>query len=291
MNDSIDEEITPEVIASQVELERDGFFGTVVIVEGDSDASFYGQIFTPGACSFVVSCGKDNAIGAMQILQPAAGNDVICIVDADFHHLSVSSVPHTANTFVTDYHDSEVMMIESQSFEKLFKEFTTRTKSIKHATTMHKVKDIVYGAVSALGAFRFISARDCINLTFRHLKESDYGFISQAELKLDINHVVNSVKNKSKQYSLDNIEITDAINAVLESEYDRKQLCNGHDLCGAIARSLQRFFGSEDTKSASRTNVERILRIGYETRYFLNTSLCLAIDAWQKSSGRSIVSV
>lgn len=289
MNDSIDEEITPDIIASQVDLERESFIGTVVVVEGDSDAVFYGQLFAPGVCSFVVSCGKDNALGAMQILQPAAGDDVICIVDADFHHLAITVIPKLSNVFITDHHDSEVMMIESSSLEKLFKGFSSRDKAKKHSATPHTVRDHIYNVVAPLGAFRFLSARDCMNLSFKHLKESDYGFITQSELKLDIDRVINSVKSKSKQFSLDTKKIIKDIETILQSGYDRKQLCNGHDMCGAIARSLQRFYGSEDTKSASRTNIERILRIGYEKLNFQNTSIYSELIAWQIASGRTII--
>lgn len=81
------EYITPHTIANAVRMNRLQFSGSFVIVEGDKDARFYKNYFDPSRCHIEIAFGKENAIGAINILEGDGFEGVLAIVDTDFDFL------------------------------------------------------------------------------------------------------------------------------------------------------------------------------------------------------------
>ena len=88
-------------IANSVRLLRSAFSGTVLIVEGGKDLRVYRRFVDNNQCKLVNAFCKDNAIGALNILEMNNFQGVLAIVDTDFWNLDGVRVG-SPNLLVTD---------------------------------------------------------------------------------------------------------------------------------------------------------------------------------------------
>ncbi|GAB6037889.1 hypothetical protein JCM15519_24480 [Fundidesulfovibrio butyratiphilus] len=290
MTDTVDTEITPDTVASQILLERDAHAGTILVVEGDADSKFYKKLIDTGECSIIVACGKENAISATKLINMDSVEGVLCIIDADFSAIYEPTHYECNNILNTDYHDAEIYLIESPALNKLYDEYGS-SKKIDQALSICKcsLKDLLYGAAQIIGAFRLWSMKSGENLTFKRLPSTEYKFISSSDLSCDLIRLIASVFNASEKRSFDSAVVKEEIYKILSKKHDRRHLCNGHDLCWTVSRSLRKLLGSADSKSVCVDNIHRILRIGYEKLHFEKTNLFKLVAAWQESSGYKIL--
>lgn len=289
MHDTIDNEITADTIATQVELERDNHHGPILLVEGDSDSLFFNNLIDSKSCRIVVSSGKENAIGAIEILNKEGATGVLCVVDADFHHLGVAALANNENVVISDHHDLEILMIEDSAFDKLVKNFGSDEKVAALLATGLSVRDAIYKSCAIMGAMRLWSIESGNNLNFKKLKNKKYHFIDLRDLACDRDTLITSVKNASEKFNLANDAINNGISDVLNRGYDVRQLCNGHDMCWVISRALRRLIGSLSEETSAPENIEKILRIGYETGNFKLTGLCQSMVAWQARNACTLI--
>lgn len=287
MCDTIDNELTAETVASLVELEREDHKGAILIVEGDTDSIFFKRFIDTAKCKVVVANGKENASGAITLLNKDRSEGILCILDADFHHLGVRPVAGIDNVVISDFHDIEILMIESPALEKLVDEFSQQPK-LQASTRSQSVRDLLYIAAQQIGALRFWSVESATNLTFKRLKNTNYNFISLDNLSCDFDAVLRSVFAASSLPSVQHSHVLSCVDEVLSRHYDRRHLCNGHDICWILSRALRKLFGSEDSKSVCIKNIERILRIGYDLEYFSTTDLYKSIADWQNNQELSV---
>ena len=289
MADTVDVEITADIIATQVEFERDAHSGAILIVEGDSDSNFFKTIIDESQCKIVVAFGKENATGAISKLNGDNISGVLCIVDSDFTMLGVGAGEKIDNVVVTDFHDIEIMLVESESFDKLVDEFASKEKIKKIASTGRSVRDVIYKAATVVGAFRFLSLVKKLSLDFNKVEENNYNFVCMKSLKCNVVSLINSVRAASNTLCFKTDDIAKEIDEILAQDHDRRHLCCGHDVCGIISRALRRVIGSHDEKAVAKNNIERILRIGYEKRFFEATQLCGNIKDWQTKNSDYVV--
>ncbi|EHJ46352.1 hypothetical protein DFW101_0335 [Solidesulfovibrio carbinoliphilus subsp. oakridgensis] len=282
MTDTIDEEITADVVASQVEFERDAHDGAIIIVEGDSDSHFFKKIIDEENCKIVIAAGKENATGAIYKLNKEDFSGVLCIVDSDFCCVGHVDIDDTNNIAMTDFHDIEILLFESPSFDKLVEGFGSKHKIASALNgDRNNLRDLIYEPGVLIGAFKLWSKINSHNLTFKKLGDKGYAFININDLSCDIQSLIRSVKHASAMQHLVDSDVEKAILEISSSDLDKRHLCCGHDICWIISRALRKLIGSHQKESVSKENIERILIIGYEKCYFLTTQLYQKILKWE----------
>jgi Protein of unknown function (DUF4435) len=100
--------------ANEIKMLRSTFSGTFLLVEGNSDDTFYKNFVDRSTCRLRVTGGKQRAIDILQILNNETSPNgskfagILAIIDADFDRLEPS--PHQSpNLLRTDTHDLETM--------------------------------------------------------------------------------------------------------------------------------------------------------------------------------------
>src|SRR5262245_48831832 len=114
------ESLTPESVAAEIKLLRDdaGFNGTILIVEGETDANFFSSFLAKNDTLVRWLNGKPKTMRLAKILDEEQCQGFVAIVDADFWHIDGIPSPGL-NIFLTDAHDLDMMILSSPAFNKV----------------------------------------------------------------------------------------------------------------------------------------------------------------------------
>ena len=275
--------ITGNDVANGIRMVRDQFSGTFLIVEGQTaDSRVYKRLVDSERARITPAHNKDNALAALKILEEADFAGVVAIIDADFWRLE-GQQPTSPNLFITDTHDLETMLIESPALDKLLDEFGSE-KKITNFTANNKmeVRQALLTAACPIGYLRWVSQRNNLSLTFEGIIFSR--FIDRDTLHVDISKLIREVKNKSRRHDLSESDLQDKIDEVTNSKHSFWDICCGHDLVCILSFGLRRILGSNDSNEVEPEMLERFLRTGYESAYFLSTRLYQALRGWETSN-------
>jgi len=89
--------------------------GAILLTEGTTDARVYGRFVNDAKCKLVPALGKDNAIGAISILENDRFCGVLAIIDTDFWRIDGITL-NSPNILLTDTHDLESLILFSYLF-------------------------------------------------------------------------------------------------------------------------------------------------------------------------------
>ena len=275
--------ITADDVANGIRMTRTQFRGTFLIVEGQTaDLRVYKRLIDPEQAQVTPAYNKDNALAALEILENTNFLGVVAIVDADFWRLE--GVEQTSpNLFITDTHDLETMLLESPSLEKLLDEFGSEGKIVNFiANSKMDFRQALLTAARPIGYLRWASQRNNLSLTFEGIIFSR--FINRDTLHIDISELIREVKNKSRRHNLSESDLQDKIDALTDSKHDPWDICCGHDLVGILSFGLYRVLGSNQRREVEPEVLEKFLRAGYESTYFLSTQLYQSLRGWEASN-------
>lgn len=275
--------ITADDVANGIRMTRTQFSGAFVIVEGQTaDLRVYKRLVDSEWTQVTPAHNKDNALAALKILEDNHFAGVVAIVDADFWRLEGRD-PTSPNLFITDTHDLETMLLESPSLEKLLDELGSEqkmTRFIKNNKT--NVRQALLATARPIGYLRWVSQRNNLSLTFEGIIFSR--FIDRDTLHIDISKLIREVKNKSRRHDLNESDLQDKIDELTDPQHNSWDICCGHDLVGILSFGLRRVLGSNDSNEVEPETLERFLRTGYESAYFLSTRLYQALRGWELSN-------
>ena len=272
--------ITADEVANGIRMARTQFRGTFLIVEGQTaDFRVYKRLVDSKQTKITPAHNKDNALAALKILEDDHFLGVLAIVDADFWRLEGLD-PTSPNLFITDTHDLETMLLESLSLEKLLDEFGSEQKITNFvANNNMDVRQALLVAARPIGYLRWVSQRSNLSLTFEDLVFSR--FIDDDTLHIDIGDLIRVVKNKSNRHDLDDNYLQGKIDELADSKHNSWDICCGHDLVCILSFGLRSILGSNNTNKVEPEALERLLRTGYESAYFLSTQLYCSLREWE----------
>ena len=267
-------------VAAEVQMTRSGFPGTVLIVEGDHDCRIYERFLCNDNCRVIPAHGRVNAINAIDITEQAGTPGVLAIVDADFWH--ILGIPHaSSNIIVTDAHDIETMMVESQALDVVLREYaiTKRTEAFVAANKAPHLRHILFMRALPLGLLRLISEERSLRLKFRGL---DYAnVVSRTSLVIDERLLVVQVVKLTDIPGISRSQITKLLKQSKKRQCEARQVCCGHDMTAIMAIALQQAIGKRKASIATAENVEKWLRMSYDLREFKSTRLYSKTREWE----------
>ena len=275
--------ITADDVANGIRMARAQFSGTFLIVEGQTaDLRVYKRLIDSKRVQVTPAHNKDNALAALKILEEADFTGVVAIIDADFWRLE-GLCPTSPNQFITDTHDLETMLLESSSFDKLLDEFGSEQK-ITNFTANNKmnVRQTLLAAACPIGYLRWASQRNNLSLKFEEIVFS--GFLDRNTLHVDISELIREVRNKSGRHDLGDNYLQGKIDELADSKHNSWDICCGHDLVCILSFGLRSILGSNNTNKVEPEALERLLRTGYESAYFLSTQLYHSLRGWETSN-------
>lgn len=282
------ETITGEIIANEIEMTRVAFDGAIMVIEGNNDEKFYKKFVDENLCHIVVAHGKENAIQSIDIVNNSKLPGVLAIVDTDFWR--IEGLPElSGNIFITDTHDSEGMVFCSEAFDRIVEEYCSKGKISKY----DNLRYFIYEKSRPIGYLRLASHRSKLGLVFNGLdykKITNKGTIS-VNIDTLVNHILHLTRENIKRQSVGQVDLSSK--TILKSykktirengQYEDKDLCCGHDIIGLFATGLRKLFSSLQAAIASKENIEKIFRLTYDFKDFLNTELAAAIFNWERNN-------
>jgi hypothetical protein len=279
----------PESIASELVLSRGAHNDSIVLVEGDNDDFFYGQFFDKNNCKLIPVCGNKNVIDTIPLVNNL--NGILGIIDADFTRFDKLEWQNP-NILRTDFHDIEIMMIASESLDKILKNYADiRTLTEFEKQKGNKIRQILLNSAIYIAYIRHYSQKNKKNWDFKALVFSD--FISSKTLEINIEGFQKELKrnnldlqNETKKNLLPRLNKEFVPFSMLE---DQLQLCNGHDVLRILYIGLTQIFPHKKQKLKSLKQLEEALRIAYYERIFKSTTLFCDINNWEISNPPFIV--
>lgn len=243
-------EETPEEFISRLILERLGFAGCFVLVEGETDRKFFYSRLDEDNCILFSISGRTGVRQRLALANlPHNRRQLgacIAIVDADYDRLE-NNLP-ADNEFFTDVHDLETMLLASSVLEKIIPHSTQKEKlkTLKEEV-ITKIFDVGY----KMGLLHWFSTRHDIGLAVKHDKLICEKFIrlnvAQPHIEFLPTEYITSVLNNTKLEAA-----TLKFSQILEAHYNSQgvlewfdeehskylahklQICNGHHLVAVL---------------------------------------------------------
>jgi hypothetical protein len=269
-------------------MARAGFPGTFCLVEGDHDVRLFNRFFDVLNCRAISSNGL-SVVGIVQRLNSTNTAGVLGIIDADFKHLSNEKSPAN-NILLTDFHDIEIMILDSTAFKRYLTEFGSAGKIQQFCSRFGSSGELFahfLNACAAIGALRLLNEREKLHLKFDGL---DFPrFIDKDSLTADSSKLILAVENNTKRGRLNAPKLLTQIQTIKDACTDLRQLCCGHDFVEIICIGLRRAIGSCDSRIAESGSAGSSLRLAYDSDDFRNTSLFAAIVDWEEANQPYIV--
>jgi len=249
----------------------------IVLVEGDSDLRMFQQLLDMDIDRFITCYGRQRALDTIEATINANVLGVLCIVDADFGRLT-GLLPNSLHVVVSDFHDFEVMLMNSKSLERLLIEEGSREKIKAQTDNGRTVLEIITTACIPLGCLRLYSQITSAALKFEGLR---YRFLGRRLANIQRRDVVKEVFDNTGRY-VGLKEANEYINAFDVAAIDVRELVCGHDLSAALGRALQSLVGSRPAIYCAASELEAKLRMGYSREEFAQTAIHAEILAWEQ---------
>lgn len=269
------------------------FKGTHVLVEGIKDLKVYTKFFNREEVRLTQTTGKYKLREAYGILSSRGFTRKIAIRDADFLRIKGNikfDQDFKDDIFVTDGHDSEVMMIMVDTLEDLLSvgvdQQIQRAFEEKANSTIKKVVlDLAY----LTGCLRLADKKENLGLSFKPASPDGNRirfkkFICEKTFSLNIDQMIHIVweysKNRQKVVSTKQV-IRAAFDKILLQENNYEDMINGHDVAEIVCIIASVALKSKSNIFQHPDRVEESLALSFDRGKFRKTNLFQNINRWQ----------
>lgn len=248
-----------------------------VLVEGETDQKLFKKLITGKNTKVeivhggIVSLRKALAILVLETQQ------ILGIRDADFLHLD-NQEETIAQLFVTDAHDSEMMLLACDTaFQAIVAEYLT----IKYAD-FQTLRTQLLASLVFLGGIRWLNNTEDLELKFKGIDFSR--FYDAIDLTLDKRKCIQEVESRSP-YKKRAIQL-DEIDQKTTLTDDHYNLCNGHDFEKAFAYHVK--CHTKGIRAVKDTDIGKALRLAYRIEDFQLTKLYANLRFWETQTGYAL---
>ncbi|EKN5028879.1 TPA: DUF4435 domain-containing protein [Yersinia enterocolitica] len=245
------------------------------IVEGESDVGFFKGIFSSKELYFDSPCsGKPEVIKAVYRLRGYSHENVYGICDSDFDLVSGKIHDYQGKGLVfTDCHDVEMMLVNSNAFDKFYHEFTRLDIARKINANSEEVKNNIFDAAYKIGILKWINYDFDLSLNFKRMRYADFIKVNNFNVVFDYERLIQTILNRSPNFTngLTKLEIKDKYNEYESRNESKLHICNGHDFSNILALVYKQELSRD--RNMSHDRVESHLRMAYPKEIFYGTCL------------------
>lgn len=278
---AIQRELTAEIIANEVRMERAAKPGiTVVLVEGGSDARFFKRFLNPTYVTLTLCLDREKLYQVLRLLEAAGFVGIIAIADTDFDRI-LGSAPPSMNLCWSDANDCETMILPTV-FRKILNEYGTEDRVAADEQANGDALAFLIRQASTVGAIRLVNKRENLGLRFRGMSHK---FDSATSLSIDMNATINHLLGRS-QTTMEAQELTQLVEDAIAAYGSQIEMCQGHDAVRILGRGLRRNWGSCAAFDSSDkcVELEKILRVAYEQADFEASQLYACMTHWEAAN-------
>ncbi|EEG30301.1 hypothetical protein CLOSTMETH_02032 [[Clostridium] methylpentosum DSM 5476] len=255
---------------------------TYILVEGQTDKTFFDVLMgRQSNIRFRPVSGWERVHKTILLAQKERFNNILGIIDKDFHVLLHDGVTENNQLFFTDSNDIEMMLFNSVSLEKFLAIYADQNK----LNAGGKPRNRILNAASCLGALRVVSLVNRYNLRFDGFECKD--FIDRNTLLPDSKKLI----KKITQRTISNGTSVSVTEEVLESQasdlmqvYYPHDLCNGHDVLDILGIAMTKCFSSLPATQYNPDTIFGYLLMGYSDNEFHETQLYNKLTMWIQSN-------
>ncbi|WP_201510388.1 hypothetical protein [Psychrobacter alimentarius] len=243
-----------------------------LIIEGKTDIKLFKNFINEEKVKVRAVTGKDNVLKVMTNFPVDKKCFIHAVVDADFDHILNKKDERERNQiYLTDFHDMEIIMILSESFDRLFNEY--RDYSIENDfMNIEKLKSIVFEVCKQIGRIRYLNYVNNYELKFKNISYDDCIIYRNDNLMLDIDNLLYKLIQRS-EYSMVGIDVLKEKLIELENiNFQLEQICCGHDFTKLLAILLKKSEYFEG-KNHSSEKLESSLRLSFSIDNFKSFEL------------------
>jgi hypothetical protein len=268
--------MSPAAIAAQVRMERQCHKGVFLLMEGASDAKRFSKFFDATTCSIINCYGKDNLVGAIELMQDVGHEDCIGFADADFDRILNT---HVANDDIvhSQFHDFDIDICATDALNRYLCEMGDESKVARHGGHPGCVESILLG-IKPLSAMRFANCKHTLGYRLTELELSDFYDGST----VDIDLMIDIVSRGAMSSSAHRAALRSHIDRYTASEFDLWQFTNGHDFIAALGIALRSRLGSRRDVHTWRSEVEKHLRLTFDVNDFRGLAISARIAEWEQ---------
>ena len=289
--------MSPSRIANSI-MQDSTFKGSCLLVEGESDIKLFGKFSCKENSRIKVSFGKKEMRDIYNILQQRDFNRVVGIRDADFIRINNKfDENYGPNIFITDYHDSEGMIINSSAFDNFLLEACREINIIAFQKKFGDVRDYLYQLNYSIACLRLANKKYNLGLAFKPVRpegnkvkfkkficEKTMTYLGHDKL---INTIVEYSKNRGSVIA-EREEILDKLLEVINEKYPQNEVSNGHDLAEVLFIICKKGLKSSNKLLQDASSVEGMLRLAYGRDHFAATSL---LSSFKKLESKTCIHI
>jgi hypothetical protein len=303
--------ITAESIVNTIKQQKHK--GSLLFVEGQSDYDFWIK-FKHTSCKIHVTFGFPKLFEVIELLEKENyEKKYVGIIDADFRHLD-NEIPKSDAIFLTDKHDLEVMLINSQALNRVIDFYCKEDKNQKLkddfiAKQQMTIKELLIDLVLPIAYFKKVKQEQGYSFKFKpspiDKKEKDLEytkFIDKVKMAfLGYDKLIDAIKNYTERYiskedktkmtkisddlDIDNQLLIKQIKEIESRNLANLQLCNGHDLTNILAVLLMKAIANYDSKTIPSQEIESKLVAYYDSSDLQKTNLYHSLKQWENTNG------
>lgn len=278
-------ERTPAAIITAA-LENKSFRGYYVFVEGSGDFKLWRNFMQKPLTKVTICNGCEKVIEATTL-----GNEkgIRCfgIIDRDFRSiLGSDELPN--NVFITDEHDLELMISNSDSLGKVLNNYDSSQKIDDYELTNGPVRDRVLALTDQIGYLKLLHKRINLNIDLKKIDKDGNIELPSYEKFLNqhcqiishrgmIQYLLQWSECHGKKANKTVDEVVDAYQSESAIIRDSWQLSNGHDFAYLLSYFVHKEIGC---KKKTRQELENDLILSYEHEYFMHTAMYREMHDW-----------
>ena len=246
--------------------------------------------------------GKDNVRDVYDILSERGFNNKLGIRDSDF--LRIQPNPkykenYDKDIFITDHHDAEMMIAESQALEN----FILTTSNDEKVSSFEKnieltIRELLYGLLYQLGCLKLANKRHKLGLYFKP-KDPDGNKIKYKNIvcvrtfkTTGIEALVRTIiqySNDKGDTTASKDEIIEKLNSVISENHPPTEIINGHDLAEVLLIICKKGLKSKKKFLQDSASVEDSLAMSFDSSHFSKTNLYSSLIEWEKRNKTHIL--
>lgn len=291
----MEEHMTPERIANSI-MQDSSFQGEYLLVEGSSDIKVYTKFFNSETVRIKQTFGKYKQREVYSILSSRGFTRKLGIRDADFLRIagnSKYSKEYSDHIFITDGHDSEVMMINSSALENFLIVISNQEKvSAFEKKKSCTIRELLLNLARPIGCLRLANKRYSLGLSFKPEKadgnkikfrkficEKKIEFIGNDQL---INTVFEYSRSRNEEIKSREL-IKEKLEIIQAEDHPLSELVNGHDLAEILLIVAKKGLGSSNPILQDSGCIEDSLAMAFDYVKFSQTDLFCKVRNWEKS--------